>query len=293
MAKKYKNITSFPVWNEIKGLWNVSLNDWDYERYTRFYNKIYKKVKEVRPDALIGGFYQVIPGDGTAQILGSTGRDTNMPIDEKTKKGIEYFLKNALGLDFFCVDKGIVSYHNPNKATYSNEQIIRLTPVWEIFMSEVIKALGNRHLPVIYSEYYASVNRNEGTTGTVAGGATVEQYSACQYASIYNHIIKGSSGREIGMLLWMETDNAFPQNAVFTATTTTEGGKPKMHYWVLKAFKDWFNHAELVKTTSSSPDIEIIASAKAAMVINKRNTEVRVNVNGKGITLQAYGIALF
>ena len=291
IAKKYPHVKYFQVWNEFKGLWNASKNAWDYERYTSMYNKIYTKVKAVRPDALIGGFYQVVPGDGTGEILGSTGRDTNMPIDESTKGGIAYFLKNAVGMDFFCVDKGIVSHHNPNKGTYSNEQIIKLTRVWGLFMEEVIKALGNRKVPIMYSEYYASVNRTEGS-GTVAGGATVEQFSACQYASTYSHIIKGSSGWEIWMLLWMEADSAFPQNAVFTATTNADGGKPKIHYWVLKAFKDWFNHTNLVKTTSTSPEVEIIASAEAAMVINKRNTAVKVNVDGKGITLPAYGVAL-
>ena len=291
IAKKYTQVTYFQVWNEFKGLWNASLNDWDYERYTRFYNKIYQKVKEVRPDALIGGFYQVVPGDGTAEILGSTGRDTNMPVDASTKRGIDYFLKNAVGMDFFCVDKGIVSYHNPNKDSYSNEQIIKLTPVWELFMTEIIKTLGSKHIPVIYSEYYASVNRNEGA-GTVAGGVTVEQYSACQYASTYNHILRGSLGWEIWMLLWMEADSAFPQNAVFTATNTADGGKPKLHYWVLKTFNDRFNHADLLNVTTTAPDVEAIASNEATMVINRQNKALKVNVNGKGITLQAYGIAL-
>ena len=293
IAKKYTGVKYFQVWNEFKGLWSSSKNDWDYERYTRFYNKIYRKVKAVRPDAQIGGFYQVIAGDGSANILGSRGTATHMPIDAKTKAGIQYFLKNAEGFDFFCVDKGIVSYHNPNKGQYTREQILKLTPVWATFMSEVVELLGDHPVPIIYSEYYAASGSNwERGRGGTADGNALERYAACQYASIYYHIIKGSSGREIWMLLWMEADNAFPLNSIFTPTNTADGGRPKPAYWMMKAYKDWFNHTELVKTTSSSPDVEVIASAEAALVINKGNSTVLINVNGKGLTLEAFSVAL-
>ena len=292
VAKKYTNVKYFQVWNEFKGMWSASKNAWDYERYTRFYNKIFKKVKAVRPDALIGGFYQVIPGDGSAEVLGSTGNATHLPIDQKTRDGIAYFLKNAEGMDFFCIDKGIVSYHNPNGRTYTNEQIIKLTPMWEYLMSEIVKALGDRKVPIILSEYYGSVDRRPGGLGTGDDSYTVEQYATCQYASVYNHIIRGSAGREIWMLLWMEAGNSFPQNSIFSATTTADGGQPRRTYWLMKAYKDWFNHVELVQTTSSFSEVEIIASTEAAMVINKRNAKVNVNVDGKGITLPAYGVAL-
>ena len=292
IAEKYTDVKYFQVWNEFKGLWDSRRNNWDYERYTRFYNKIYNKVKKVRPEALIGGFYQVIPGDGSAQILGSTGNATHMPIDTKTRNGIAYFLKNAEGIDFFCVDKGIVSYHNPNGRTYTNEQIMKLTPVWEVFMREVIKELGERRLPIIYSEYYGAFERRPESVGEGNEPYTIEQYATSQYASTYNHIIRGSSGWEIWMLLWVESEQAFPHNSIFTATDSEDGGQPKLTYWMMKAYKDWFNQTDLVNTTSSSPDVEVIASAEAAMVINKRNTTVNVNINGRGMTLPAYGVGL-
>ena len=292
IAEKYTDVKYFQVWNEFKGLWDTRQNNWDYERYTRFYNKIYRMVKAVRPDALIGGFYQVIPGDGSAEILGSTGTATHMPIDSRTRNGIAYFLKNAEGIDFFCVDKGIVSYHNPNGRTYTNEQIMKLTPVWEVFMREVIKELGDKNIPIIYSEYYGAFDRRPDSTGLGTDAYTIEQYAASQYASIYNRIIRGSSGREIWMLLWLESESAFPHNSIFSATATADGGQPRLTYWMMKAYKDWFNQTDLVNTTSSSPDVEVIASTEAALVINKRNAKINVNINGKGITLPAYGVAL-
>ena len=292
IAKKYPHVKYFQVWNEFKGLWDAAARNWDYERYTRFYNKIYRKVKDVRPDAQIGGFYQVFAGDGSAEILGSRGAGTFMPIDAPTRAGMQYFIENAEGIDFFCVDKGLVSFHNPSKRQYTNEQLMKLTPVWGVFMREVIKELGDLNVPIIYSEYYGVVNREQGSVETVGGSVTFEQYGACQYASIYNHILRNSAGREIWMLLWVESGNAFPQNSVFTSTSTADGGLPTPHYWVLKAYKDWFNHTELLETTSSSPDVEVIASTEAAMVINKRNSAVSVNINGRGLFLPAYGVAL-
>jgi len=316
IAQKYPQVKYFQVWNEMKGLNNKNLESyepnqkgrWDYERYTRFYNKIYEKVKAVRPDAQIGGFYQGMPNDGSGEILGipdgvTNGRPNNvgMPLDANTAYGINYFLENCDGLDFFCIDRSIVTFNNPQKGKLTDVQVMKLTPVWETYINEIIKSLANdaggkfKDVPVMFSEYYGSINGfasyGQGDIGTVSGGADIPQYSACQFASIYNHILRGSSGHDIGMLLWTENEN-IPMNAIFTNVFDQDGGQPLPAYWMMMAYKNWFNHSQLCQTTSTSDDIEVIAGLNAAMIINKRNTPVTVNVNGKGIALNAFGLAL-
>jgi len=305
-TKGFPKITYFQVWSEMKGMYDNTLKRWDYERYTRFYNKIYNAVKAVRPDVLMGGFYQVIPGDGSNPILGKTGQDTNYPIDTNTKFGIDYFLKNAERVDFFCVDKNTISFHNPNKGYFTDTEAMKLTPVWGKLMEELeiefAKHPQYKNIPILFSEYYPTLEGNEQEAqrlpltppirNLVTGGATIEQYTAAQHASVYNHVIRGSSGHETWMNLWLEAENGIPMNSFITPTNTSGGGEPKLLYWVMKAYKDWFNHTILVKADSNSEDVEVIASFEAAMVINKRNKEVKVNINDKGISLPAYGVAL-
>jgi hypothetical protein len=59
VALRYPDVEYFQVWNELKGMYDSTLNRWDYERYTRLYNKVYDAIKGARPSAKIGGPYVV------------------------------------------------------------------------------------------------------------------------------------------------------------------------------------------------------------------------------------------
>ncbi|MBN2000198.1 cellulase family glycosylhydrolase, partial [candidate division KSB1 bacterium] len=112
IADRYRDVTWFQVWNELKGYWSSSLNNWDYIRYTDMYNQVYEAIKAVRPDALVGGPYIVIQGDG-GEELGKSGRDTFVPIGSRDWAVLDYWLKNKKGADFLCFDYGLVDYHDP------------------------------------------------------------------------------------------------------------------------------------------------------------------------------------
>ena len=306
IAQKYPRIKYFQVWNEFKGMWNAKTKDWDYERYTRLYNKVYTAVKRARPDAQIGGFYLAFATDGSAKTLGTPGHpDTvGMPLSDKERRGLRYFLANAAGLDFLCVDRHTIAWHNPKKGRYTDTQAMQLTPVWQTFMREIVAELNRtpkyKNLPVMYSEYYASLsgylNTHDGPAGEVTGGADYAQYAAAHYASIYNHILKGSSGQKTWMLLWMQDAETIPFNALFTHTKSPDGGRPNPLYWVMHAYKTHFADAPLLKTDSTTPDIEVTATRDASIIINKRNTPVAININinntPRGLTLPPYGVAL-
>ncbi len=72
IAERYPDVKYFQVWNEFKGYWDSSIlnsdgsiGNWDYVRYTDFYNSVYTAVKNVRPDAKIGGYYISLGGDAS------------------------------------------------------------------------------------------------------------------------------------------------------------------------------------------------------------------------------------
>ncbi|MEM8535815.1 MAG: hypothetical protein AAGF95_33620 [Chloroflexota bacterium] len=49
---------------------------------------------------------------------------------------------------------------------------------------------------------------------------------------------------------------------------------------------------ELYATTSSSPDVEVLASLDKTIIINKRNSAVAVQVNGLIIEIPAYNVRM-
>src|SRR4051812_22526294 len=58
-AVRYPAVRRFMVWNEMKGFYDSERNRWDTASYTDLYNHVYQAVKQVRPDALVGGPYVV------------------------------------------------------------------------------------------------------------------------------------------------------------------------------------------------------------------------------------------
>lgn len=67
VARRYPHVRHFQVWNEMKGLWKPSTNNWDYENYTRLYNRCYDALKKVNPQIQVGGLYLVIEGTGSGK----------------------------------------------------------------------------------------------------------------------------------------------------------------------------------------------------------------------------------
>ncbi len=109
VAERYPDVRYFQVWNEMKGFYDANLNRWQYEDYTEMYNLVWKAVKKARPDALIGGPYVVMDSGSHAarmshpsDIEGGWG-----VIDRRALDVLDYFLENAVGYDFVCVDGGI------------------------------------------------------------------------------------------------------------------------------------------------------------------------------------------
>lgn len=103
-AQRYKDVKYFQIWNEFKGFWNDASNHWDYEGFTTFYNTVYEAVKEVRPDAVIGGPYAPMVtyqdgGSHPSPVGGEWG-----VLDHRVLDAIEYWLDNNVGADFFTLD---------------------------------------------------------------------------------------------------------------------------------------------------------------------------------------------
>ncbi|GAA4912265.1 beta-glucanase (GH16 family) [Stackebrandtia albiflava] len=150
-AQRYPQVRHFQVWNEFKGFWNEAENRWDYEGFTEFYNVVYTAVKEVRPDALIGGPYTPMvtyaePGSHPSDISGEWGVLDRRPLD-----AIEYWLANNVGADFFTMDAAAQTsdgeWHPTTTAQVTDK--FRTITEWVAARTD---------LPIWWSEFYAEVS---------------------------------------------------------------------------------------------------------------------------------------
>jgi len=303
VAKEFPQVKVFQVWNEFKGMW-VAGGQVDFVRYTRLYNKVYTAVKAVRPDAELGGFYGVLEGDGTYATFGSDfedNRHTSEPLNALSREAIAYFLRNAIGVDYFLVDRANVDYHNDGywgwqthlfRAT--RDQAMQLTKYFQKATKEVAELT---RLPIVWSEYYGTYGDSKGEFRRLN-----QPYIGAHYASIVYNMIMGAGGRDLYALLWIEWEHTV-RHALFTDLLSPRGGLPTPHYFAMKKLMDNFPKGTMLYTANiSSPDleqdeisnlIEVMASGKAAYVINKTNSVISIILNGVTYELRPYAVEIF
>ena len=276
VARRYPRVKHFQVWNELKGFWSKDLNNWDYIEYTKLYNAVYDSLKAVSTDIRVGGGYLVIQGTGSA-LFNKQGRDTHIPISNKDREVLAYWLREKRGADFICVDRGVIDYHDPNEYTW--EEKISLMYLWEKVGREVqdlVNASDTPNLPVWWSEYY-------GDSGEGGG-----QNLAAAYATLYYYMIRGGAATA---LLWNPMEGEVP-HYLFTKATAG-GAQPTPHYTVFKAIHDHFSAGtDILKTTTNDPAVSILASSDKTMLINAKQEKVVLRLNGKNYPLDAFEVKL-
>lgn len=252
VALRYPDVKYFQIWNEFKGYWDKKTNYWDYVRYTNFYNAVYDAVRSVRPDAKLGGPYY--PFDGPKQ---------------KDWIAIDDWLKHKHGADFVCFDGWIAGYP-PTRSTSEETRKMTLT---DYFGKIADQFRARTNLPIWISEFYGGWSSNP-------------QFTAANHASCYLHALL--SGVSVALLWDPELQD---WNYLFTSTRTADGGQPSPHYKVVKIFNtDFGPGTRLYKATSSSPDVEVLASATRILLINKRKANVTVVLNGHNLTMAPYEV---
>lgn len=272
VAKRYPDVRTFQVWNEFKGYWNKATGAWDVEAYTAMYNKVYDGLKKHDPTLKVGGFYLVVSGTGT-EPWGKSGIDIFVPMGDHEKDLLRYWTKHRHGADFVCVDRAVTDYHDTN--VYTTDEKMALTPLYEKVSREAGELSSG--LPVWWSEFYA-IHENEPVD--VVGAA---------YASSYLHALMGGTTTA---LMWNPNEGELGCY-LYTDVRKPDGGKPTPHYQAFKIFSEQFGPGtEIVASTSSSPWVEVLASKRATLLINKWHAPVDVTYEGKSITLPAYAVRL-
>lgn len=277
VARRYRDVRYFQVWNEFKGFWTPKTKVWDGPQYTAMYNKVYDALKDFDPSLKVGGLYIVIGGTGS-HSLGKRGNSTDDPITSGDMVPMKYWLAHKHGADFICIDRSIVSYHDPNK--YSNDELMSLTHWFGDITRQVGRITG---LPIWWSEYYG------GGLSHPYGSSAADQpaFEAAEFASIYRSMLLG--GASVA-LLWNPNQGEV-HHCLFTDVRQPDGGIATPHYRVFQWFHDYCSPGTLlVRATSSSPWVEIVATPKRLLVINKSASTRLAVVNGHELSLTPYEV---
>jgi len=174
------------------------------------------------------------------------------------------------GADFICWDEWLQGWP-PENNTDEAWQMARTS----IFGDEAAQVRTITDLPIWISEYYA---------GGAEGTSSNWDFIAANHASCYYHSLINDTSVA---LLWGH------DSYLFSSTASPSGGQPTKLYNVVKIFNTHFGPGtQLYSTTSSSEDINVLASETKTLLINKRNSPVTVVVNGTSVNLVAYEVKL-
>jgi hypothetical protein len=269
IAKRYPSVRYFQVWNEMKGMWKGNINNWDFEGYTRLYNAVYDALKKVNPAIKVGGPYLVIEGTGGGK--GPRNEATDPPLSRHNQQVLDYWLANKHGADFVCLDKALKSYHDPN--TYTLQETMALTH----YFGDVARQLSAKtDLPIWWSEYYADIEGNDSQATAAAG------------ASVLAGMIRT---RTQTALMWQPMATGEVPNALFSKADSKDGGRPLPYYDVFRGIKQWFGPGTpILKSTSSSPQVEVLASANETLLINVGESPILADVDGTQVALGRYDV---
>jgi hypothetical protein len=285
VAKRYPDVRYFQVWNELKGFWRSGQHRYDYEGYTELYNQVYDAIKAVRPDAQIGGPYAVMASwSQHATPNGPNARSTVGGkygfIDKRPLDAIRYWLAHKHGADFITLDAGTDNQDGGSSGAYTGAQKFADVAAWLRHLPAT-EYPGARTLPLWWAEWKVETAPQSGDldylTSVMASGLATTLRSGASVALIW-----GAQGDAKGI--------GNPEG-VWTDTRSSSGGQPTPLAAVMRGLRTRFPAGtQFVRATSSSRQVEVLASSTNVMLISHADHPRTVVVRGTSFTLPRYGV---
>ncbi|MGW0828074.1 GH39 family glycosyl hydrolase [Streptomyces sp. NPDC002845] len=283
VAKRYPDVRHFIVWNEFKGFWNDAEARWDHEGYTELYNLVYRALKGVDEDIMVGGPYLVMDSldprqqqDASPTVKGPWGA-----MDQRVLDAFDYWNKNKAGADFVVVDG---SSYTKDDDLLPDE--FAATDKFTAVGGWVRERIGD--LPLWWAEYYvepadADDDRDDwseprrvavqasGLMAMARGGATSGFY--------WNP--EKEDGNDCAGCLW-------------TPTATSGGGEALPMLDLISRFHQEFPPGTAYETVSVAGDdkagVRVLADDKAVLVVNTLDRTVSAEVDGERVDMGAYEV---
>ncbi|MFJ8822217.1 xylan 1,4-beta-xylosidase [Streptomyces sp. NPDC102467] len=282
-AKRYPDVRHFIVWNELKGFWNDGQARWDYEGYTKLYNLVYKALKKVDKNIMVGGPYLVMDSldpkqtEGTSDaVKGPWGR-----LDQRIVDAFDYWNKNKAGADFVVVDGS--SYTNDDELLPDE---FTATDKFTDVSSWVEKQTGD--LPLWWAEYYVEpADRNDNRKGWS------EPHRVAVQAAGMMAMAKG--GTTSGFYWNPETQKGSScAGCLWRPTDRDSGGSALPMYGLVARFNEEFGPGTAFRrvdiAADDKPNVRVLADDKTVLVVNTLNRAISAKIDGKRFQMQGYEV---
>ncbi|MFF1452468.1 xylan 1,4-beta-xylosidase [Streptomyces sp. NPDC058274] len=283
VAKRYPDVRHFIVWNEFKGFWNDSEARWDYEGYTELYNLVYKALKKVDKDIMVGGPYLVMDSldprqseNASPAVKGAWGT-----MDQRVLDAFAYWNKHKAGADFVVVDG----------SSYTKDD--DLLPD-EFGATEKLTAVGKwvreqtHDLPLWWAEYYV-----EPADGNDERQGWSETHRVAVQAS--GMIAMARGGASSGFYWNPEKEQGSGcAGCLWTPTDRAAGGAELPMLGLISRFSREFPPGTTYETVSVAaddrPNVRVLADDKAVLVVNTLDRSISAKVDGKRFEMAAYQV---
>jgi hypothetical protein len=282
VARRYPDVRHFVVWNEFKGFWNDAEARWDYEGYTRLYNLVYKALKKVDKDLMVGGPYLVMDSldprqkqDASTSLKGPWGA-----MDQRILDAFDYWDKNRAGADFVVVDGS--SY------TADDELLPDEFAATEKFtaVSEWVRQR-SPGLPLWWAEYYVEpADANDDRRGWSENRRVAVQAAG---------LIGMAKGGATSAFYWNpEEKSGECPGCLWTPTDTSDGGRALPMYDLLARFGAEFPPGTKYETVSVAaddrPNVRVLADDDAVLVVNTLDRKISAKIDGRRFEMGAYEV---
>ena len=273
VAQRYPDVGTFLVWNELKGFWDTRANRWDAAAYTDLYNAVYTAVKQVRPDAKIGGPYVVMDSwaPASAGVTRSAVQGAWGFVDPRALDVVTYWLQHKVGADFLVVD---------GTSLNRDRDVVDPLASTEKFAAVTTWLRGQSDLPVWWSEWYVQPTR---------GGFDAQTLVSAQAAALVRFIQSGASVA----LLWQpqQLDDG-NQGWLWSEAHTQGGGRPSILSWVFDALIANFAPGTRLEPAELPPGVLGVVSKRGALLVNTTSEPVKASLFGRDQMVGPRGIAL-
>ncbi|MFJ3673049.1 xylan 1,4-beta-xylosidase [Streptomyces sp. NPDC090106] len=282
VAKRYPDVRHFIVWNEFKGFWNDREARWDYEGYTELYNLVYKALKKVNPQIMVGGPYLVMDSlDPRSTDASPTFRGSWGAMDQRVLDAFDYWNKHKAGADFVVVDGS--SYTNDDELLPDE---FTATGKFTAVSRWVRQRTGE--LPLWWAEYYVE----PADADDEREGWSEDHRVAVQAAGL----IALAEGGTTSAFYWNPENEKGTDCAgcLWTPTSGRNGGRELPMYDLVSRFGKAFPPGTVYRTVQIAaddrPDVRVLATDRTVLVVNTLDRQTSAEVDGQTFALQAYEV---
>ncbi|WP_369214620.1 GH39 family glycosyl hydrolase [Streptomyces flavofungini] len=282
VAKRYPDVRHFIVWNEFKGFWNTGQGRWDYEGYTKLYNRVYEELKKVDKDIMVGGPYLVMDSVHPRQTMyASRVKGPWGSLDQRVLDAFDYWNEHKKGADFVVVD-GAGYTKDDELLPDAFRATAKFTAVGEWIRART------GDLPLWWAEYYVEPGDSQDDRDDWS-----EPHRVAVQAS---GLMAMAAGGASSGFYWnpQKRGAAACAGCLWTPTQRADGGTELPMLKLIGRFNAEFGPGtrfeKVAVAADDRPHVRVLADDKAVLVVNTLDRQISTKVDGERFDLAGYGV---